>query len=233
MPVATAPVGAVTLAGHRDDARPEDERRLRRDPREVLSKVVLAGLMLALAYRVALDFLATGRITGLLLLISELLVVVLTVARRGATDVDRRWKTRIVTAVSVAGPPLVRPALGIQLAPDALTAVVSISGLLFLIAGKLSLGRSFGLVPANRGIVRSGVYRLVRHPIYAGYLVSHAAFVVGHFSLWNAALLGAADLALVIRAVYRGRNLETRRFVLRGTARPFDGGSCPGCSKRF
>jgi protein-S-isoprenylcysteine O-methyltransferase Ste14 len=201
MPAATAPARAVALAGAETHIRQTvDERRLRRDPREVISKVVLAGLMLALAYRVALDYFATGRITGLLLLISELLVVVLTIARRGAIEVDRRWKTRIVTAISVAGPPLVRPALGFQLAPDALTAAVSACGLLFLIAGKLSLGRSFGLVPANRGIVRSGVYRLVRHPIYAGYLVSHAAFVAGHFSLWN-------DLALVSRAVYEEETL--------------------------
>ena len=40
--------------------------------------------------------------------------------------------------------------------------------------GKLSLGRSFGLMPANRGVVSTGMYRLVRHPIYLGYLVTLA-----------------------------------------------------------
>ena len=53
-----------------------------------------------------------------------------------------------------------------------LTALISTVGLLFVIAGKITLGRSFGIVPANRGVV-AGPYTLVRHPIYAGYLLSH------------------------------------------------------------
>ena len=46
---------------------------------------------------------------------------------------------------------------------------------MFVIAGKITLGRSFGIVPANRGVVTAG-RTLVRHPIYTGYLVSHLAF---------------------------------------------------------
>ena len=34
----------------------------------------------------------------------------------------------------------------------------------------LSLGRSFGIEAANRGIQTHGLYRFVRHPIYAAYL---------------------------------------------------------------
>ena len=49
-----------------------------------------------------------------------------------------------------------------------------------IIAGKLTLGRSFGLMPANRGVVSSGIYRFVRHPIYAGYLITHVAFLAAH-----------------------------------------------------
>ena len=76
-----------------------------------------------------------------------------------------------------------------------------------IIAGKLTLGRSFGLMPANRGIVCRGIYTVVRHPIYAGYLVTHAAFLVAHPTAWNLALLVASDLALLVRAVYEERTL--------------------------
>ena len=31
-------------------------------------------------------------------------------------------------------------------------------------------------MPANRGVVSTGLYRLVRHPIYLGYLITHAGF---------------------------------------------------------
>jgi protein-S-isoprenylcysteine O-methyltransferase Ste14 len=91
--------------------------------------------------------------------------------------------------------------------PDVLTASASAAGLLLIIAGKLTLGRSFGLMPANRGIVCRGVYRTVRHPIYAGYLVTHAAFLVAHPTTWNLALLAVSDVALLVRAVYEERTL--------------------------
>lgn len=48
-----------------------------------------------MAVRFGADFLATGRVTGLLLLVSEVLVVALTVLRRSAAAVDRslvRWR---------------------------------------------------------------------------------------------------------------------------------------------
>ena len=47
------------------------------------------------------------------------------------------------------------------------------------------MGRSFGLVPANRGIVTSGPYRIVRHPIYLGYFLTHLAFLLSMWSAYN------------------------------------------------
>ena len=76
-----------------------------------------------------------------------------------------------------------------------------------MIGGKVSLGRSFGLMPANRGIVSSGLYRLVRHPIYMGYLVTHVGFVLANPTLWNVLTLVAADLGLLLRAVCEERTL--------------------------
>lgn len=171
------------------------------------SRAVIVALFTLLAVRIGANFLETGRFTGLLLLISEALVVLLTVIRRPAQVVDRSLRGRLLTAVSIAGPPLVVPTLRAGLLPDALTAAVSAAGLLVIIAGKLSLGRSFGLVPANRGVVSAGLYRLVRHPIYLGYLVTHAAFLTAHPTAWNVALLACADAALLLRAVQEERTL--------------------------
>lgn len=160
--------------------------------------IVLFSLM---ATRFGADFLATGRITGLLLLVSELLVVVMTVRRRSAASMDRSVRARVLTLVSMMGPLMLRPAQVAAIIPGGLTVAVSIVGLAVVIAGKMSLGRSFGLIPANRGVVSSGLYRLVRHPIYMGYLVTHAAFVAANPSAWNIAILVAADVALLARAV--------------------------------
>jgi protein-S-isoprenylcysteine O-methyltransferase Ste14 len=178
------------------------------DVADIGARLVVIALFTLLAIRIGADFLATGRLTGLLLLASETLVVVLTVLRRSTAIVDRSYRARVLTALSMLGPVLVRPSTIAALAPELFTVLLSAAGLLVVITGKLSLGRSFGLMPANRGVVSSGVYRLVRHPIYLGYLVTHAGFVAANPTLWNIAMLVFADVALMWRAVCEEQTLQ-------------------------
>jgi protein-S-isoprenylcysteine O-methyltransferase Ste14 len=201
VPAACGPVEA--------ECRPQTASRplLRRGRGDILSTVAVGGLFLALAFRLAQDFARTGRLTGLLLLLSELLVVVLLVLRRPATTVDRSWTGRLITAVALAGPPFFRPSPVGGLVPDLLTASLLACGLAISLGGKLSLGRSFGLVPANRGIVSSGLYRVVRHPIYFGYVVAHAAFLLAHPTAWNLVVLVASDCSLLLRSACEERTL--------------------------
>ena len=175
--------------------------------RDLLARVLVGVLFLFLSINLLQEFLRTGHLTGLLMLTSEALVVVLTVMRRRAKAVDRSVAAAIVTIISVAGPPLVRASEAGALLPDVATAVLSFAGLCLVIAGKVVLGRSFGLVPANRGVVASGPYLLVRHPIYSGYLITHIGFLLAHPSVWNIVLLGVADAALIVRALYEERIL--------------------------
>ena len=183
---------------------------LRRGPdvAERASQLVVGALFLVLAWRIGDDFIRTMRVTGLLLLVSEALVVFLTVCRRRPALVDRSWGPRLVTALSFAGPPLMRPSTSFALLPDTLAAILSACGLLIVVAGKISLGRSFGIIPANRGIVSRGIYRVVRHPIYVGYLLTHGAFLLSHFDAWNVCVLVTSDLMLLVRAIYEERTLS-------------------------
>ena len=49
----------------------------------------------------------------------------------------------------------------------------------------INLGRSFGIVPANRGIKTKVFYRFVRHPLYSIYTLYDLAFVSICFSSRN------------------------------------------------
>ena len=175
---------------------------------DLVARAAIIVLFSLMAIRFGSDFLSTGRVTGLLLLVSEALVVVLTVMRRSAAVIDRSMRARLLTALSMLGPPLLQPAHVAALLPQSLTVGLSAAGLAIVIAGKITLGRSFGLMPANRGVVSSGLYRIVRHPIYLGYLITHVAFLLATPSAWNVAALLAADAALLARAVCEEQTLS-------------------------
>ena len=147
---------------------------------DLIARAIVIVLFSLMSVNLFADFQRTGHITGLLLLASESLVVALTIVRRRTSLVDRSAAGVIATAVSLAGPPLLRALDEPSLAPEAVTATVSAAGLAIVIVGKLALGRSFGIAPANRGGVIRGPYLRVRHPIYSGYLVTHAAFLLAH-----------------------------------------------------
>lgn len=207
--------GAVAAAGSRWRRAPElvspaeaaRRARLVADLSDLAARALIGGLFLALAYRLGLDFLHTQRVTSLLMLASESLVVLLMLARRRALAIDRSPLARAVTAVAVLGPFLVRPAAGSGIASDAFAASISGFGLVLVVLAKLTLGRSFGVLPANRGIVATGIYGAVRHPIYAGYLLSHIGFLCAHSLGWNFLVLGASALAQVWRLLLEERTL--------------------------
>jgi protein-S-isoprenylcysteine O-methyltransferase Ste14 len=171
------------------------------------ARAAVGALFALLTINLVAEFLRTGHITGLLFIVSEGLVVILTVIRRPARQVDRSAVAQVMTAVSLAGPPLLRVGNAPALVPDLLSAIVLALGTALVIAGKLALGRSFGLVPANRGVVARGPYNVVRHPIYSSYLITHVAFLAAHPTPLNAAILLVADSALVARALIEERVL--------------------------
>jgi protein-S-isoprenylcysteine O-methyltransferase Ste14 len=184
------------------------DRPLRREVvADILARIFVCALFAALSVSLIDNFMRTGHVTGLLLLASETLVIVLTLIRRRARVVDRTLAAAIVTGVAVAGPTLLRATEGIALLPDAVTATLSVAGLALVVLGKLTLGRSFGIAPALRTVVAKGPYTFMRHPIYTGYVITHAAFLIAHPTAMNLALVIASDVALVLRALREERVL--------------------------
>jgi protein-S-isoprenylcysteine O-methyltransferase Ste14 len=194
--VMSAPVGTAEYTRRRTDLM-----------RDLSARLFVGALFALMSWNLLGDFRRTGHVTGLLLLASESLVVVLTIFRRRAYVTDRSVMAAVATTLSLAGPPLVRSAQAVPITPDVVTALISGAGLLLVIAAKMTLGRSFGIAPANRGVVARGPYTFVRHPIYTGYMITHVAFLMAHPSAWNAAVLTVADLALVVRALLEERVL--------------------------
>jgi protein-S-isoprenylcysteine O-methyltransferase Ste14 len=94
--------------------------------------------------------------------------------------------------------------------------LLQLAGLIAAIASLVALGRSFGFVAADRGLVTRGPYALVRHPVYAGYLLAELGYVMQVISWRNALVLLFATACNMGRTVAEERVLsaspEYRRY---------------------
>ncbi|NUA29442.1 methyltransferase family protein [Cupriavidus basilensis] len=161
-----------------------------RQPRDMaleMSLRIATALLLGLfAYAAIKHWLADPtRITLLLIVVAECLTAGLSLIVR--VPARRDWSL-VAVLCSLGGTyyfMAIQLAPGTRIVPEAIGAGLQIAGLAWQIFAKASLRYSFGILPANRGIVSDGAYRLVRHPIYLGYLVTDIGFLLANFGVQN------------------------------------------------
>ncbi|ABD68536.1 Isoprenylcysteine carboxyl methyltransferase [Rhodoferax ferrireducens T118] len=140
-----------------------------------------------------------SRWTALLLLVSEGYTLMLVLLARRATHRDLSVMAMVATIYAVCYVVLLAPQGTAHLAPEWVGAALLLASMAWQFTAKIVLGRSFGLLPAQRGLVMVGPYRIVRHPIYFGYLIGHIGFLLANFSWRNAAVLALLYVAQVVR----------------------------------
>lgn len=168
------------------------------------NSIVILGVSL-LAYSCYLKFIQSGSLKSLGLLIVNSLFAVLYIAKRDATSITvSPWLWLLGLAGSIV-PLLLRSTDAMPLA--AIGNAVQIVGTIAIVASLLSLRRSFGIVPANRGVRTGGLYRFVRHPLYASELFWMIGFVIANPSLANIGLWAVDFVLQYSRAVAEERFL--------------------------
>ncbi|MBB3522643.1 methyltransferase [Rhizobium redzepovicii] len=175
---------------------------------DIVEKVLVGYLFVAIVMRIVPQMQDNRAIIDGLLLFSEGAAAFLILTRRPTRNASLRLYDWTVTAVGTLFPLLVSPNTSEPLAPLAVCGTVMVLGFFLQIAAKLSLRRSFGLVPANRGIKIGGPYKFVRHPMYAGYLMMHIGFFLTHPSVWNFAIYATALTAQCFRLLAEERLLK-------------------------
>jgi protein-S-isoprenylcysteine O-methyltransferase Ste14 len=130
-------------------------------------------------------YLQTHRLIGAAFFAEQMWVVIAYLIRRPARIVSRRAGDWVLAFGGTFGGVLLRPegthlrwgidvGLGTQLI-----------GLSICVVSFLALGRSFGFAAADRGLVQRGPYTVVRHPIYASYLLLQFGYVLQSVSVRN------------------------------------------------
>ena len=214
------------MAGQTDCADGRLDRAFARVPVRLLDRgeqgliVLLWGLLL---YRV----LHSPNGYAPLVLISETSVALFAVIRRPSQNLSMRLGDWLLAITATAAPLLIQPGYDLVPALAPLGVVLMLAGNVVQLLAKLSLRRSFGVAPANRGVKQDGLYRLVRHPMYAGYLLVHLGVMVLMPSLFNLMLYASAWWAQILRllaeeallsqdAAYRDFSAKVRYRLLPG-----------------
>jgi protein-S-isoprenylcysteine O-methyltransferase Ste14 len=158
--------------------------------------VVLAlGLLGAASYR---QFTLTGSINSLGLLVLNVLFVIMYVTRRDAKTISTAPASWLLAFTGTTLPLLMRPTAPSELAAFGNT--VQMFGICLIVVALFSLKRSFGVVPANRGIREGGLYRIVRHPLYAAELLALFGVLIANASVLNALLWTVQCILQCLRA---------------------------------
>ena len=142
--------------------------------------VNLAGATLAAFFARAtlLYFLRTHSLIGGVFFVEQAWYVGAFLARRPPRASSRQLRAWLLAAGGTFGGLLLRPE-GLHPHWGVVAGLVlQLVGLVLALAALAALGRSFGFVAADRGLVTRGPYRVVRHPVYASYIVIQSGYLL-------------------------------------------------------
>jgi len=146
-------------------------------------------ILLALFARFAILNIASGDWSNYLLVCLEGVTAFFILIRRNARSVSESPVDWSLAVLGTMLPLMARPGepsgLGVA------TGLIVI-GTAFSFAAKASLNRRFGMAPANRGVQGGWAYAIVRHPMYLGYIVAQAGYLLHNPSAWNATVYALA-----------------------------------------
>lgn len=180
---------------------------------------ILAGILMAclwgwFAYWHVQAFLIANDWSYFYLCISETLIALCFLVRKCPKSVSAAPFDWAIAVVGTFASFLFIPASS-GILPSAKYAVIA--GSVLTILGIISLNRSFALVASKREIKTSGLYCVVRHPLYASYLLTFTGYIFANSTLENVIVYFFTMGCMFIRMFREERHLSLDAEYLRYT----------------
>lgn len=174
---------------------------LKKDFQEVVSgtitNIALAVVWGIFFFNSLYQYAATGEVILIAFCLFETLTLVFFLVRTRARKTSSSlfdWFSAIVGTFA-----------GLFFVPGTATVFGFVGPLLFWVGitgevlGLLSLNRSFAIVPSLRAIKTSGMYALVRHPLYLGHIVMYSGYLLRSISIWNCIVFLVFFVCMILR----------------------------------
>jgi protein-S-isoprenylcysteine O-methyltransferase Ste14 len=151
---------------------------------------LFGAAVVAIGARQALmSYIGSHRLIGVVFFVQQVWVALAFLVRRPASVVTGRPVDWAAAWGGSFGGFLLRPS-GLHPAWGLIAGLtLQILGLSLWAIAFVKLGRSFGLVAADRGLVTTGPYTFVRHPLYGSYLLAQLGYFFQSVSAWNAGVI--------------------------------------------
>lgn len=168
----------------------------------IIDRILVPGILLFTAIRGIASLYAPSSQWPLLLgsVLGTVVVLLILLRSQRPKSVRIGWRSSIGILLSFAAPCFLRfHAAPQDLATAFLTTSASLFYFAFAIASYLTIGRSLGVVSAQKDLVVAGPYSVVRHPIYAAFILATLTLLLAFWSALNAAAFAALSLGLFLR----------------------------------
>jgi len=179
----------------------------------LMDRLFKAGWVISMAYFVYAAISEwwkdPSRATLILLVISGLITLAVSILSRRPTIRDMSPFAIFLALAATYYYPVLLLTPGTHLIPEWAGVIIQCFGIMGEASAKLSLGRSFGMLPAHRAVVVRGVYRFVRHPMYLGYSLSFIGFLLTNFGWRNLIIYGVLFVFLGFRINLEEKVLRT------------------------
>ncbi|MCK9352292.1 MAG: methyltransferase [Candidatus Paceibacterota bacterium] len=165
--------------------------------RQIFINIIVSLLWVYFSWLFLSSFLITHKPSTLIFFATDTATVIFFLFRRDPLFVSAKPFDWFIAIVGSFFSLLFRPAAGFFLFAEILTGIGSVLQL----SGILSLNRSFGIVPANRGIKQNGAYQFVRHPMYLGAIIFCLGYFLANVTLWNGVVFAFIIMAQITRII--------------------------------